>query len=299
VGRFAYSANGVFGERSAWRGLSITASWRGSGAVVPGTMSFDGTLFRAEQRPSDQRAFGDAGAPMARVFDAAYSGATLGTATTRDYGFARLQVRVGGSLGTVDRPGMDRAVRGLAFAEGRGAMRVRRGAYRVDLSSVIHAAHGATASLGFARAIGTFTADVGTPFGGGRIDATLAGSDAGGGFFERFAIGGWPSPLVDGPVMSQRIAMPALPTGFAIGTQAKILRASTSLGPLRPFYWIATTRENFTDWKRVAGVDADYAIPALPAFAVPNITLRAGAAYSWDTPFRHRVGLYAGVTYRP
>jgi hypothetical protein len=299
VGRFAYSANGVFGERSAWRGLSITASWRGSGAVVPGTMSIDGTLFRAEQRPSDQRAFGDAGAPMARVFDAAYSGATLGTATTRDYGFARLQVRVGGSLGTVDRPGMDRAVRGLAFAEGRGAMRVRRGAYRVDLSSVIHAAHGATASLGFARAIGTFTADVGTPFGGGRIDATLAGSDAGGGFFERFAIGGWPSPLVDGPVMSQRIAMPALPTGFAIGTQAKILRASTSLGPLRPFYWIATTRENFTDWKRVAGVDADYAIPALPAFAVPNITLRAGAAYSWDTPFRHRVGLYAGVTYRP
>src|SRR5262249_1019608 len=29
VGRFAYSATGVFGERSAWRGASITASWRG------------------------------------------------------------------------------------------------------------------------------------------------------------------------------------------------------------------------------------------------------------------------------
>jgi hypothetical protein len=299
VGRFAYSANGLFGERSAWRGASITASWRGSRAVVPGAMSIDGTLFRAEQRPSEQRAYGDAGFPAGTALDAAYSGATLGTATTRDYGFARLQVRVGGSLGTVDRPGIDRAVRGLAFGEARGAMRVRRGAYRLDVSSVVHASHGATDGIGFARAIGTVTADVGTPFGGGRLEATVAGSDAGGGFFERFAIGGWPSPLVDGPVLSQRIPMPALPAGFATGTHAKLLRASASLGPLRPFYWVATTRENFTDWKRVAGIDGDFAVPAFPVFAIPTIGIRAGAAYSWDMPFRHRVGVYAGVTYRP
>ena len=93
--------------------------------------------------------------------------------------------------------------------------------------------------------------------------------------------------------------MPALPTGFAIGTHAKILRASTALGPLRPFCWVATTRENFTGWSRVAGIDADYSLAAFPAFAVPAIAVRAGAAYSWDSPFRHRVGIYLGITYRP
>jgi hypothetical protein len=298
VGRFAYAANALFGERSAWRGASITASWRGSRAVVPGTMSIDGTLFRAEQRPSAQRLLGGR-ETVGTLLDAAYSGATLGTATTRDYGRARVQLRVGGNLGAVDRPGADRAVRGLAFGEARGALRARRGDFRADLSGVVHAAHGATDGLSFARAIGTVTADVGTPFGNGRVDATVAGSDGGGGAFERFAIGGWPSPLVDGPVLSQRIPMPSLPVGFRTGTHVKIFRASTALGPLRPFYWIATTRENFTEWSRVAGVDADYAVPPFPAFAVPAISIRAGAAYSWDPPFRHRVGVYAGVTYRP
>ena len=58
------------------------------------------------------------------------------------------------------------------------------------------------------------------------------------------------------------------------------------------------------DWHRavhvwVAGIDAEYTIPAFPAFAIPVIGIRAGAAYSWDGPFRHRVGAHAGVTYRP
>ena len=93
--------------------------------------------------------------------------------------------------------------------------------------------------------------------------------------------------------------MPALPAGFAIGTHVKMVRASTALGPLRPFYWVATTRENFTGWKRVAGVDAEYSVPAFPAFAIPATSFRAGAAYSWDSPFRHRVGVFGGVVYRP
>jgi len=300
VGRLAYSANGVFGEPSTWRGLSITASWRGSRAVVPGALSIDGTLFRAEQRPSEQRAFADANATLPGVLDAVYTGATVGTATTRDYGFARLRVGVGGSLGNLDRSdGTGDASRGLVFAEARASTRVRRGDYRLDLLGVVHASRGANGGLGFTRGLGTVTADVSTPFGGARIDATLAGSDAGGGPYERFAIGGWPSPLVDAPVLSQRIPMPALPTGFAIGTHAMVLRASTALGPVRPFYWWATTRENLTGWKRVAGVDADYSFAAFPAFAVPAIGLKAGAAYSWDDPYRHRVGVYVGVTYRP
>ena len=299
VGRLAYSANGVFGEASTWRGLSLTASWRGSRGVVPGLLTIDGTLFHAEQRPSEQRVFADANASLPGLLDATYTGATIGSATTRDYGFARLQVRVGGSAGSLDQDVAGRGSRWLAFGEARASTRVRRGGYRMDLFGVAHGSHGATGGLGFGRAIGTLTADLATPFGGGRIDATFAGSDAGGGIYERFAIGGWPSPLVDAPVLSQRIPMPALPTGFAIGTHATVLRASTALGPLRPFYWTATTRENLTEWKRVAGVDADYSVPAIPAFAMPAIGFKAGAAYSWDAPFSHRVGFYVGVTYKP
>jgi hypothetical protein len=68
---------------------------------------------------------------------------------------------------------------------------------------------------------------------------------------------------------------------------------------LRPYYWLGTTSVGMNNWSRVAGVDADYTLDALPALAVPTITLRAGAAYSWDEPFRHRVGVHVGVSYRP
>ena len=299
VGRFAYSLNGGYGDRSTWRGASITASWRGSRPVVPGVMTIDGTLFHTEQRPSAQRALGDAPAPALRLLDAAYTGATLGTATTRDYGTARLLVRIGGNLGVVEHPGSDKVVRGLAFGEARGVVRARRGGYRADLSLAVHASRGGTDGLGWARAVGSVAADVSTPFGGGRIDATLGGSDRGGPVFERFTIGGWPSPYIDAPVLSQRISMPALPAGFDIGTKVKTVRASTALGPIRPFYWLGSTRIGMTDWARVAGVDAEYTVPSFPAFAIPAINLRGGAAYSWDEPFRHRVGVYAGITYRP
>jgi hypothetical protein len=298
VGRFAYAFNGGFGERSTWRGGSITASWRGGRPVVPGVMSIDGTLFRAEQRPSEQRAFRD-DASFGTALDAVYTGATLGTATVRDYGTSRLSLRIGANLGVVDRPGTDKAVRGLAFGEARGARRWRRGGYRADVALGVQASRGAIDGLGFARAIGTLTADVLTPYGGGRLDATLGGSDRGGGTFERFAIGGWGSPFVDAQVLLQRVAMPAIPVGFAVGSQLKMLRVSSALGPVRPFYWVGTTRESFTGFARVAGLDADFAAPAFPVFAIPSIALRAGGAYSWDSPFRHRVGVYAGVTYRP
>ena len=244
-------------------------------------MSIDGTLFHAEQRPSAQRAFwrrsaavGDAARRVVHRRDVRHRDHRATTATRGS------SSAFGANLGTIDRPDAERAVRGLAFGEARGAMRVRRGAYRarpVAARCTRRAAR--TDGLGLARAIGTLTADVATPFGGGRLDATVAGSDGGGGAFERFAIGGWPSPLVDAPALSQRIPMPALPVGFAIGTHVKTLRASTALGPLRPFYWVATTRENFTEWKRVAGVDADYAVPAFPAFAIPAIASVRGAAY--------------------
>jgi hypothetical protein len=299
VGRLAYSANAILGEPSAWRGASITASWRGTRAAVPGVMSIDGNLYYAEQRPSRQRTFGDAGAPMGTALDAAYTGMTLGTGLGRDYAFARLQTRAGANIGTVDRAEEDRTGRGLVFGEGRGTARVRRGDYRTDVSLAIHGSVGAIGPQRFARAIGTLTADVATPFGGARVDATLGGSDGGGGTFEEFAVGGWPSPLVDAAVIAQRIPMPALPAGFALGTHVKMLRASTALGPVRPFYWVTTMNEDFSEWKRVAGVDADYVVPSIAAFAIPAITVRAGAAYSWDDPFRHRVGVYLGIAYRP
>jgi hypothetical protein len=299
VGRFAYALNAAVGERSTWRGASVTASWRGSGAIVPGAMSIDGTVFHAVQRPSEQRAYGDVRPIFGSLFDATYSGATMSTTTTRDYGLATLRLRIGATLGTLERPTVDHAVRGLVFGEGRGAVRMRRAGYRADFVATAHASRGGTDELSWARAIGTVTADVATPFGGGRIEALLGGSDGGGGVFERFVIGGGPTPLVDAPALAQRIVMPALPVGFAIGTHVKTLRASTALGPVRPFYWIGTTRENLMDWARVAGVDVDYAVAAFPAFAVPAVSIRAGAAYSWDAPFRHRVGVYAGVSYRP
>ena len=175
---------------------------------------------------------------------------------------------------------------------------MRSGDYRLDMSLSSHGSRGATGGLGWWRVLGAAAAGLSTPFGGGRIDATLGGGD-GGGPFERFAIGGWPSPFVDGPVLSQRIPMPALPAGYAIGERVATVRGSLALGPLRPYYWLGSTADGLDDWARVAGVDLDFTVDPFPAFALPAITGRAGAAYSWDSPFRHRVGFYLGVTYRP
>lgn len=299
VGRLGYVLTGGFGDRSAWRGGSLTATWRGNRPIVPGTLSIDGTVFRAEQRPSRQRALGDDVPALAARLDAAYTGATLGTATVRDFGMARLQVRVGANIGSLQRPGVDAAARGLVFGESRGVVRLQRGDYRADLALGAHASRGATGGLGWARAIGSFTADVATPFGGLRLDGALGGTDGGGGVFEQFAIGGWPSPFIDAPVMSQRLPMPTLPAAFAIGRRVATARASTSFAGWRPFYWLGSAGDRLDRWARVAGLDGEYAIPAFPAFAIPSVSIRAGAAYSWDAPFRHRVGVYAGVTYRP
>jgi hypothetical protein len=300
IGRFAYSVTGAIGERSTWRGGAISASWRGGRGIGPGLMTIDGTLFRAEQHPSAQRPFADA-VPTSRSFlDATLTGATLGTSTNRDFGNARLVLRVGANLGTIQRPELDDGVRGLVFGEGRAGVRLfQRAGYRTDVTLGATASRGGTGGLGWARAIGSLSTDVATPYGGAQLDVMHGGSDGGGGTFERFAIGGWPTPLVDAPVLSQRIAMPALPSAFMIGTHFTTLRASTSFGVVRPFYWIGTTRQNLTGWARVAGVDVDYLTAAFPAFAIPAVSIRAGAAYSWDEPFSHRVGIYAGVTYRP
>jgi len=299
VGRLGYALTGGLGERSAWRGGALTATWRGGRPVVPGTLTIDGTLFHAEQRPSRQRTLDADALPRASLLDAAYTGATLGTATARDFGTGRLQVRVGANIGSLRRTEGDRAVRGLAFGETRGAIRLRRGEYRADLALAAHASRGATGGLGWARAIGSLSADVATPFGGARVEGTLGGTNGGGGLFEQFALGGWPSPFADAPALSQRVPMPSLPAAFAIGRRVATARASMSVAGVRPFYWLGSAGDRLDRWARVAGLDAEYVVPAFPALAIPAVAIRGGAAYSWDAPFRHRVGIYAGVTYRP
>jgi len=298
VGRLGYVLTAGIGEPSAWRGASLAASWRGSRSFLPGVMSVGGTLFLAEQRPSAQRTLGDPVPGSVSALDATHSGGTLGASLGRDFGQSRLTARLGGSLSRLDRPEDGAALRGLAFGEVRGAMRVRRDGYRADLALGAHASRGTTDDAGWSRALGTLSTDVMTPFGGGRLDASLGGSD-GGETFEQFAVGGWASPFVDQPVLSQRIAMPALPAGFAVGRRVATVRASTALGPLRPYYWMASTDDGFDDWARVAGVDVDMANDPFAMLALPAMTVRAGAAYSWDEPFRHRVGFYLGIDYRP
>jgi hypothetical protein len=261
-------------------------------------LSVDGTIFFAEQRPSAQRSVRDEAAAIAGALDARQTGATLGAATTRDFGHARLLARIGASLAALDRPDDGDATRGLGFGDVRGAVRLQRGDYRADLSLAAHGSGGTTGGAGWSRAVGSVVADVGSPFGGGRVEATL-GTTNGGGAFEQFAIGGWSSPFVDAPVLSQRLAMPALPAGFAIGRRVATARGSVAVGPVRPFYWVGSTHPDFDRWARVAGVDADVSVDAFPTFALPAIAVRAGAAYSWDEPYRHRVGAYIGITYRP
>jgi hypothetical protein len=207
--------------------------------------------------------------------------------------------RLGLSLGQVDAPTSDREGRHLAFAEFSGRYVQTPSVWRFAESITVHGSSGVTAGERWNRALITarfslrwHKSGIDGEVGYGRVDRRDIP-------FERFVLGGTESPLFDSALLSQRVAMPALPVGVAAGRNVALYRISLPGPGLRPYYWGATAGDELGRWKRVIGLETELSTEGLWPARVPGVSLLAGLGYSLTDPFRRRARTYLSITYRP
>lgn len=284
VGRLTWTLQASLGDRDAWRGASLRSVWRGWRPAL------GVEAFALAQR---QRYDVSEGTPSV---DGDYRGAALFAEHARTEGALRLRMRAGAALGRVDVV-EGTGGRHLGWAEYglSGGGRVLAGSLSLLGSA------GSTVGEGWWRGLGTAAAAAGLGPLTLQGTATYGRTNAGDGSWERFDVGGAAPGLVDPAVLSQRIAMPALPTGTLYGGEALVLRASATgrLLLVTPYFWAARSDGRDDDWHRVLGAERTLDFAAVPYLNLPNSRVLFGLAYSLDRPYRDELRGYFTVVYRP
>lgn len=293
VGRLNVLAQGALGNGGAWRGAALDAAWRG---LRP---ELRASVFVATQ-----------GVALAAIPVAAREVEMRGARLRADYthAFDLADVRVGGGVShmRIDDAFSNVApgARSVAFGELSGTARQTRDGASASETLTLHGSLGRTDAGGrFERTMASLV----LRSGGDRmlpaeLSAVYGRVSPSASAFERFLIGGLPSTLVDGSLLTQRLAMPALPLGVAIGERAVSVRAATTLGLLTPYYWAASARDGagrFDRWHRVAGLELAIDERALFVLGTPGARATAGIARSLDAPFARRTRGYVTIVLRP
>jgi hypothetical protein len=113
--------------------------------------------------------------------------------------------------------------------------------------------------------------------------------------YEQAVVGGLPDPFIDAALLGQRLTQPALPLGITRGSEVFVWRVSKSFGLLEPYYWSASSGTLRHDVHRLVGIQIGESQPAIPLIHLPDVSLSAGAAFSFDAPYRRRWRLYGGL----
>jgi hypothetical protein len=116
---------------------------------------------------------------------------------------------------------------------------------------------------------------------------------------ELFALGGSAPPLFDPALLAQRVVMPALPVGVAVGTRAASYRVGLSGEGIRPYFWSGSTGDELRDWHHVVGLEWSYDFEGLWSVGFPNTFFTCGVGYSLSEPLKHETRGYVALTYRP
>jgi hypothetical protein len=324
AGRLVVLAQGAAGDARTWRGGALRAAWRG----LPVTLT--GELFAARQAlgarapnaggtvppdladPVDYRAatlVASAGrwlVPAAHAAPPALPGAVDTARAGRPRtvvgprgasGEARVAGRVGASLGR----GSTAVIgdRGLGFAElSIGASRgVDQRSAAVSLGGSVAA--GRTAGARWERLGATARLSAGSDRGTVAVDGAFAtvGRDAPA--FERPLVGGAMPVLFDPAVLGQRLAVPALPTGFRTGRQAAVARVALSGPVLTPYASAVGAGDGRLRWARLVGLERRFDAPFAPFARLPRARLVAGVARVFDEPLRGRTRGYLSATFTP
>ena len=291
IGRTRILAQGAFGDPSAWRGGSLAADWRGS------RPSFELRAFDAGQRPSASRT----PVPGAALLDTRLSGGELAVDDDWSFDTWAARARLGGSIGRVRGLAgpLGAADRSLAFGALSAAWLQRGSAATVSEALSADISTGRSFDAAFRRALVSASVALGgrapIPV---RAAATYGRVSSDAPPFEQLSLGGGESPLIDAALLSQRIAMPALPLGIRLGSSAFAYKATLIEQPLSLYYWAGSTApggERFAIWNRVVGVEWTGSIAAIPVAGTPAAHGQIGVAESLDAPLRHRVRAYVSV----
>ncbi|AHG90575.1 hypothetical protein J421_3038 [Gemmatirosa kalamazoonensis] len=289
VGRLTWVLAGAAGVPRVWHGGSLSAALR----ALPVTI--DAQAFAAAQRIDVASGLETA---VDRRDDVRYAGGLLALSPRAVLGSSAIAARLGGSLGTLRADSL-RGDRALAFAELRAGTTHGRGDVLASASAAMTGAVGRSAGRPFQRWLGSAALAIRSPLVAVRASGAVGETSGGAPTFERFAVGGAESTLLDGALLGQRVLMPALPTAALVGRRVQVARAELTRAPLTPYAWAARTPDVSSTWLRVVGVEATFTSGPVPFARAPGTHIVAGAAYPLDGPTRRRARIYASVALRP
>jgi len=298
IGRSELLAIGAIGSPPSSRGGAASLTWRGFQPSI--------TLagFVAQQQPSAS------GARLASpVLDQRIAGATAEVEVTRQHDTWALRSRTAASVSTVDPVGaLDEPMTGstsrsLGFID-LALVRAWRGT-SAGLTATL--AGDETAGSSFGQPFSRTTARAGFATRGTSVP-NVSGSvsygavSRGASPFERFSIGGGPSPLLPRELTTHWVTMPALPKGVASGQSVFTYRATLDVPPLAWYVWSASTAdlgERFSVWHRVLGIELAQSVPRIPLAGTPAARVQVGVGRSLDEPYRHQTRAYFSVVLNP
>ncbi len=291
AGRLTWLLQGAAGDATTWRGGALSAAWRGT------RPSLEAQLFGAAQRVAPRGAGERADA--APALDAEYHGAMLATELRTALTDGAIVARLGGTAGRLAARDGAAGARTFGFGAVRGQLTGGYARRTATLALGAQLSGGRTRDSAYVRGVGTATLVVRAAGRALRADylrgATARGTPA----FERFAVGGPESPLVDGALLPQRVPMPALPTGTVAGREVETVRLTLPGALLSPYVWAAHAPGTGGGWHRLLGAEASVATLGVPFARVPAARVVGGAAYSLDAPLRRTWRGYLTVTLRP
>jgi hypothetical protein len=300
IGRSELLAKFAAGAVAQWRGGAIDATWRGTRPSI----RLQG--FAAVQNLDESRA----DVPLIANFDTRLAGGLLAVDGTHQADWWSSRFRIGVSDGQLRLATPEplltvttRTDRELAVGDGAIGWALRNGPSTISGTLGGNVTIGRSVDRRFDRGVvstslgvsGAFLVPVSASalYGVTSTDAPL---------FEQFGIGGGVSPLLDRTLLTQRIAMPVLPTALRVGSSVFTYRALLNTQPLAVYLWGGSTTpagERFSVWNRVLGLDYTASIPAFPLAGTPAARAQLGVGESLDAPFRRKVRAYAGLVIDP
>jgi hypothetical protein len=115
---------------------------------------------------------------------------------------------------------------------------------------------------------------------------------------ERYAIGGFASPLIDPLLDARRVDAPAYPVGSSTSTSFSSFRVALPLPPAELFY-AGASPDLFQTSLRSYGVELRERVAALPALGTPDVDVLVGFARALDAPVTKEWRYYITFAVRP
>lgn len=182
------------------------------------------------------------------------------------------RLSIGGIVSDLKTSAAPDGLRALGFATTAFGFTSYGDGTRTSLQVSLHGTAGQSGGTSVTRGMATVSFDM-IPFAlSGAAGAVRSTSP-----FEQFTIGGLQPVILHPSVLSQRIAMPVLPTTYAMGKQLLMYRLATS-GPGPTVYlWAAKVgRDSTSRWERVRGFEWVGVIPEIATIGTPTARFTVG-----------------------